>query len=97
MTVADGTSNTISIVEATESVIWTKPEEIVLNNDESDIPSLGAMPNSPYFIAVHWDGASHLYRRTGERLSREGYLRLLRQQIGWNDGMNNDVSGILVR
>lgn len=97
MAVADGTSNTISIVEATEPVIWTKPEEIVVANDEADIPSLGAMPNSPYFIAVHWDGASHLYRRTGERLSREGYLRLLRQQIGWNDGMNNDVSGILVR
>lgn len=97
MTVADGTSNTIAIVEATEPVIWTKPEEIVLANDEADIPSLGAMPDSPYFIAVHWDGASHLYRRTGERMSREGYLRLLRQQIGWKDGMNFDVSGILVR
>lgn len=97
ITVNDGTSNTIAIVEAEEAVIWTKPDEIELADDSSEIPKLGAMPASPYFIAVHWDGASHLYRKQGERMSREGTMKLLRQQIGWKDGMNFDVSGIVVR
>lgn len=99
LTLADGTSNTIAVVESTDAVIWTKPDEILIEHDESPIPSLGAIPNSPYFVATHFDGANHLYKRVSSNntVITSWYYRCLRQMIGWKDGMNNDVSSILIR
>ena len=99
LTLADGTSNTIALVESTDAVIWTKPDEILIEQDEAPIPSLGAIPNSPYFIATHFDGANHLYKRVSgsNPVINSWYYRLLRQMIGWKDGFNLDPSSILVR
>ena len=95
----DGNANTIAIVEATQPVIWTKPEELLIEHDETTIPSLGAIPNKDYFVAVHFDGEAHLYKRVfgGSLETQKDYYKLLRQQIGWKDGMNYDVSSILIR
>lgn len=99
LTLADGTSNTIAVVESTDAVIWTKPDEILIEHDEAPIPGLGAIPNSPYFVATHFDGANHLYKRvTGSNaVVNSWYYRYLRQMIGWKDGFNLDTSSIMVR
>lgn len=98
LTVADGTSNTIALVEASDAVIWTKPDELIIEHDEAPIPSLGASPNSPYFVACHFDAANHLYKRVkGPVAANETYYKILRQMIGWKDGMNYDPSPIQVR
>ncbi|MFT3883520.1 MAG: sigma-70 family RNA polymerase sigma factor [Gemmatales bacterium] len=99
LTLADGTSNTIAVVESTDAVFWTKPDEILIEHDEAPVPSLGAIPNSPYFVATHFDGANHLYKRVvgNNPVANSWYYRYLRQMIGWKDGFNLDTSSILVR
>lgn len=102
MTVADGTSNTIAIVEATDAVVWTKPDELVIEHDEAPIPSLGAIASKHYFVAMHFDGTAGLYKGaayTDDKMviAKEWHNRLLRQLIGWKDGINNDITPIKLR
>ncbi len=52
--IPDGTSNTLMIVEAAESVPWTKPDELPYD-DKKALPKLGALPN--HFLAAFADGS----------------------------------------
>jgi hypothetical protein len=58
--ITDGTSNTLMVVEAGESVLWTKPD---------DLPYDGVMPVPPLggasgrFMAVFGDGSVRTFRR----------------------------------
>jgi hypothetical protein len=53
--IKDGTGKTIMIVEAAESVPWTKPDELVYDPN-APLPELGASSTKSYFIAAFFDG-----------------------------------------
>ena len=60
--ITDGTSNTIMIVEAGESVPWTKPEDLEYSEDE-DLPPLGGhFPGG--FNAAFADGSVRFLKHT---------------------------------
>jgi hypothetical protein len=69
--ITDGTSNTIMIVEAAESVPWTKPEGLPFN-PEKPLPKLGHFFKDG-FNAVFADGSVHFLRHDVQ----EGILRAL--------------------
>ena len=52
----DGTSNTVLIVEAVDSVEWTKPEEFAYDG-EKPLPKLGGTPFENGFNAAMADGS----------------------------------------
>lgn len=56
-TVADGTSNTLALVEVTTdlAVPWTKPDDIAIDFDDPTKPFRGARPGG--FLAATMDGA----------------------------------------
>jgi uncharacterized protein (TIGR03067 family) len=61
--ITDGTSNTILCVEATNPVIWTKPDDLVLPaKNEDKLPSLGGMFESGMNLAF-CDGSVSFVRR----------------------------------
>jgi hypothetical protein len=57
--IPDGTSNTIAVVEAAESVIWTKPDDVMIPGKEmpKDLKKKfgGHFPN--IFQVALWDGS----------------------------------------
>lgn len=62
--IPDGTSNTILVVDAGESIEWTKPEDLDWSPGRPR-PSLGgAYPSVPYFLALMADGPMREVRRT---------------------------------
>ena len=52
----DGTSNTIAIVEAAQSVPWTKPDELVYG-DKLPLPKMGNFYGNGVFNAALFDGS----------------------------------------
>jgi hypothetical protein len=59
---ADGVSNTIGIVEAAQSVPWTKPDELSVP-DKGPLPKLGAL-RPDRFHAVFLDNAVRSFKRS---------------------------------
>jgi len=53
---ADGTSNTILVVEAAEQVPWTKPDELPFE-PKKDLPKLGGTPFFDQFHVLMADGS----------------------------------------
>ncbi|MFT3881949.1 MAG: DUF1559 domain-containing protein [Gemmatales bacterium] len=53
--ITDGTSNTLMIVEATNPVVWTKPEDLDFQPDKP-LPKMGT-GNDPNFIVAFMDGS----------------------------------------
>lgn len=69
--IADGTSNTILIVEAGEAAPWTQPEELPLPADPGfPLPKLGFTSRGE-FLAVFCDGKVH---RLNDRLPLRDYI-----------------------
>jgi uncharacterized protein (TIGR03067 family)/prepilin-type processing-associated H-X9-DG protein len=58
----DGTSNTILVVEAKGSVIWTKPDDLVLPNKGDKMPELGGMFSAGMNL-LFCDGSVQFVRR----------------------------------
>ena len=56
MSITDGTSNTIAIVEAADAVIWTKPDDVVFD-PEKPLPKFGGMGFPGGFNAGFCDGS----------------------------------------
>jgi hypothetical protein len=52
----DGTSNTILVAEAGESVPWTKPDELEYD-PKKPLPKLGGHYGAPGFLAAFADGS----------------------------------------
>jgi hypothetical protein len=77
----DGTANTILIVEATDAVTWTKPDELPYDPNKP-LPSLGLRPGGPFAAAL----ADGEIRRIAPTISE----RTLRAAITPADG---DVLG----
>ena len=72
--IADGTSNTILIVESARPVPWTRPEDLPFDADEP-LPDLGN-PAEGSFNAAFCDGAVHTIKRSaGEDLIRAAITR----------------------
>lgn len=93
----DGTGNTLFIAEASDSVPWTKPDEILIEHDECILPQFGANAKSPYFVAVAANGDTFVILKRSEKVSvsPDRCDRLLRQMIGYSDGYFDDVTPIL--
>jgi hypothetical protein len=76
-TIGDGMSNTIMIIEAAQSVPWTKPEDLPFDPDKP-LPRVGAeFPNG--FLVAFCDGSVHL-------LSKAIDPKVLRALITCNGG-----------
>jgi hypothetical protein len=69
--IPDGTSNTIAVVEAAESVPWTKPDELVFDANKP-LPKLGAQFEGR-FLALMFDGSV----RPASRQTDEKTLRIV--------------------
>ncbi len=84
----DGTSNTLCVVEATNPVIWTKPDDIMIDEDIEDLkkpaPQLGANPEEDTCVVVFADGSARHMKRSLPDAAK--YKRLLRTYIGFKDG-----------
>jgi serine/threonine protein kinase len=74
----DGTANTLLIVEATDEVPWTKPDE--LNYDAArPLPRLGRKPERGFYAALADGSVSFIPASVGEKM--------LRALITRNDGI----------
>lgn len=93
LTVQDGTSNTIMIAESSNPVIWTKPDDIVIEDDTMRLPKLGCVPDEDDFFVAFGDASIRAIRRT--LANTQEHEKLLRQLIGRRDGMNQDVGPIM--
>jgi hypothetical protein len=60
--VTDGLGNTFMFVEATEPVLWIKPDELPFD-PKKPLPSLG-LPGNEYFTAAFGDGSVKLLRKS---------------------------------
>jgi hypothetical protein len=65
---ADGTVNTILIVEAHEAVPWAKPRDLPFDADKA-LPELGGVPEDGLFSFATADGAVHVLRRNPDEAS----------------------------
>ena len=63
MSVTDGTSNTILLVEASQTVPWAKPQELPYGPGVP-LPPLGADPKSDGYSALMADGSVRYLKRT---------------------------------
>lgn len=77
--ITDGTADTISVVEATQGVPWTKPEELAFD-PQGALPELGYTNKEMGFLVVTFDGAVHF-------LPKNLSERTLRAAIGPQDGI----------
>jgi hypothetical protein len=77
MTVPDGTSNTILLVEATEVVPWSKPEGLTV--PASRLADQLGRPGKDYFLVAMMDGSVRVVKKT---ISDQ----TLRNAINPNDG-----------
>jgi RNA polymerase sigma factor (sigma-70 family) len=93
LTHLDGTSNTLMLAEARNGVPWTKPEDLLIGDDQAPLPELGAVANGDDFLAGFGDGSVRDFKRTLE--DKALAMKLLRQLIGYKDGMNFDTTPIL--
>lgn len=93
LTVQDGTSNTIMIAEASNAVIWTKPDDILIEDDDMKLPKLGCVPDEDDFLVAFGDASIRAVRRSLPNAKE--HEQLLRQLIGRRDGMNQDVRSIM--
>lgn len=93
LTVMDGTSNTMMIAEARNAVIWTKPDDLIIDNDESPLPEFGSNPDEDTFSVVFGDASVRSVQRSLP--DRKLYERLMRQLIGRRDGLNEDTAPLM--
>jgi hypothetical protein len=68
----DGTANTILIVEATDAVPWTKPDELPFD-PKKDLPKLG-QKDAEKFHVVGADGALHELKKTIDKDTLRGLI-----------------------
>ena len=72
--IADGTSNTIMVVEANDAVEWTKPDELVYKDKEA-LPKLGGHTKGGFAVLM-CDGAVRSFRQEfDEKQMRNAILR----------------------
>jgi len=62
VSIPDGTSQTLAIVEAATPVIWTKPDDIETPEKQRVLPKLGGVFKEG-FHAVFWDGHVRFFRK----------------------------------
>jgi hypothetical protein len=96
ITVKDGVSNTLMIVEAGSAVPWTRPEDITIDQDIEDLskpaPALGPIPGEPHCYVCFGDAsvrALHFLKDPKQ------YKELLRAVIGMSDGDAADIGPLL--
>ena len=81
--IPDGTSNTILVIEAGESCVWTKPDDLPYNA-KKPIPKLGGMFEGDFHILMG-DGA--VYAGFGKTMDAEHFHLLITK----SDGMVVDI------
>lgn len=84
--VTDGTSNTISVIDAGEPVIWTKPGTD-LDPDAKEFPKLGRMIDGDYFFCAMCDGSTKKVKRDFDEKS-------MKAVISRNGGEVYDATGV---
>ncbi len=97
MSVQDGTSNTILLVEAREAVIWTKPDDVVIDQDIEDdakpLPSIGADADWKLCQVGFGDGSVRSVKL--DAVDAKTFKKLFRTMIGVKDGEVVDLQPIL--
>jgi hypothetical protein len=68
--ITDGTSNTILIVEASQAVIWTKPDDVLLPRNSKRAPKLGGMFGDVMPVAFCDGSVRIMNRNTPARILR---------------------------
>jgi sulfur carrier protein ThiS len=69
---ADGTSNTFMVIEAQESVIWTKPDELEYD-PKKDVNSLGTHTDGG-FLALMGDGSVQFFSPKLSQRNRHAFI-----------------------
>jgi hypothetical protein len=98
LSVQDGTSNTIAVIEADRAVPWTKPEDVVIDamieDEAKPLPKFGGgHPEEDTFLVAFSDGSVRSIKKS--LADAKQYKRLLRQLIGRKDGENEDIAPII--
>ena len=86
--IADGTSNTIAVIDAGEPVIWTKPGTD-LDPDAKEFPKLGKMIDGDFYCGMG-DGSVRTVKR-------EFDVKELRKFIGRADGLVANEKVVFVK
>lgn len=92
LTVQDGTSNTICILEANQLVEWTKPADMLWEHDDAPLPKFGIRPGDDFNVAFG-DGSVRQIKKKIDDMDK--HARLMKQLLGRKDGLNEDVSPLL--
>jgi hypothetical protein len=77
----DGTSNTMLVVEASQAVPWTKPDELTFD-EKGPLPKLGAL-SPDGFLAVMADGSARLVKKSvSEKTLKAAITRNGKETLG---------------
>jgi uncharacterized protein (TIGR03067 family) len=83
--VFDGTSNTILIIEAGETVPWTKPADIPYD-PAKPIPTLGGMLGDGYMSFIHADASPYVEKNVGNnKVLHAAITRSGGESFSWDD------------
>jgi hypothetical protein len=80
----DGTSNTIAIVEAAQSVPWTKPDELVYDV-KKPLPKMGNFDGNGVFNAALFDGSVRAFRTDVREATLRAYITRAGNEVIPND------------
>jgi len=81
--VRDGTSNTILVVEAGESCVWTKPDDLPYNA-KKPLPKLGGLFDGDFHVLM---GDGSVMAGVGSKMDADEFRKLITK----SDGMTQDT------
>lgn len=84
----DGTANTILLVEASEPVTWTKPEDLAFDAKAATLPKMGGVFDGEFFVGL-CDGSVRV------ALTKHIDNREFRLMVITNDGQNHNHEAAL--
>ncbi len=97
ISVADGTSNTIAVAEAHTPVIWTKPEDMVIDStiedDTTPFKLMGVDSEWKVCLVGFVDGSVRSLKMNA--VDAKQWKQLVRAMIGYRDGEVVDLNKII--
>jgi hypothetical protein len=78
ISMTDGTSNTVMVVEAGEPCIWTKPDDLIYSA-KKPVPKLGGLFDGEFHILM---GDGSTYRGSSRTMDGEEFRKLITKSDG---------------